>query len=58
MNNGKFDGANLTAEQIALRDYYKAVMSLNSLPAVVGGEMSALNLVGSERVVGFTTLLS
>ena len=57
MNNGKFDGANLTKEQVALRDYYKAVMSLNSLPAVVGGEMSALNLVGSERVVGFTRSL-
>lgn len=57
MNNGKFDGANLTSEQVALRDYYKAVMSLNSLPAVVGGEMSALNLVGSERVVGFTRSL-
>jgi len=57
MNNGKFDGANLTAEQVALREYYKAVMSLNSLPAVVGGEMSALNLVGSERVVGFTRSL-
>lgn len=57
MNNGKFDGANLTQEQVALRDYYKAIMSLNSLPAVVGGEMSALNLVGSERVVGFTRSL-
>ncbi|MEL0647760.1 alpha-amylase family glycosyl hydrolase [Pseudoalteromonas agarivorans] len=53
MNNGKFDGANLTKEQSALRDYYKAIMSLNSLPAVVGGEMTELNVTGSERVVGF-----
>ena len=53
MNNGKFDGANLTKEQVALRDYYKAIMSLNSLPAVVGGEMTELNVTGSERVVGF-----
>lgn len=57
MNNGKFDGANLTAEQAALRDYYKAVMSLNNLPAVVGGEMSPLKTEGSERVVGFTRSL-
>ncbi|XQF90071.1 alpha-amylase family glycosyl hydrolase [Pseudoalteromonas espejiana] len=53
MNNGKFDGANLTKEQVALRDYYKAIMSLNSLPAVVGGEMTELSVTGSERVVGF-----
>ncbi|TMP02416.1 alpha-amylase [Pseudoalteromonas sp. S3178] len=53
MNNGKFDGANLTKEQVALRDYYKAIMSLNSLPAVVGGEMTELNVTKSERVVGF-----
>ncbi|MEL0639231.1 alpha-amylase family glycosyl hydrolase [Pseudoalteromonas aliena] len=53
MSNGKFDGANLTKEQVALRDYYKAIMSLNSLPAVVGGEMTELSVTGSERVVGF-----
>ena len=57
MNNGKFDGANLTQEQVALRDYYKAIMSLNSLPAVVGGEMTELSVTGSERVVGFTRKL-
>ncbi|MEL0632392.1 alpha-amylase family glycosyl hydrolase [Pseudoalteromonas carrageenovora] len=53
MSNGKFDGANLTKEQSALRDYYKAIMSLNSLPAVVGGEVTELNVTESERVVGF-----
>ena len=53
MNNGKFDGANLTKGQSALRDYYKAIMSLNSLPVVVGGEMTELSVTGSERVVGF-----
>jgi len=57
MNSGKFDGANLTKEQSALRDYYKAILSLNSLPAVVGGEMSELSVTGSERVVGFTRKL-
>ncbi|WP_166376255.1 alpha-amylase family glycosyl hydrolase [Pseudoalteromonas sp. Z9A4] len=57
MNNGKFDGANLTSEQASLRDYYKSIMSLNSLPAVVGGNMTALSLSGSERVAGFVRTL-
>ncbi|WP_166419088.1 alpha-amylase family glycosyl hydrolase [Pseudoalteromonas sp. Z1A8] len=57
MNNGKFDGANLTSEQASLRDYYKSIMSLNSLPAVVGGSMTALSLSGSERVAGFVRTL-
>lgn len=57
MNKGKFDGANLTSEQASLRDYYKAIMALNSLPAVVGGTMTALSVSGSERVVGFVRTL-
>ena len=57
MNNGKFDGAKLTNEQAALREYYKAIMALNSLPAVVGGDMQKLNLTGSDRIVGFSRTL-
>jgi len=57
MNKGKFDGANLTSEQASLRDYYKAIMALNSLPAIVGGTMTALSVSGSERVVGFVRTL-
>lgn len=57
MNNGKFDGAKLTNKQAALRDYYKAIMALNSLPAVVGGDMQKLNLTGSDRIVGFSRTL-
>ncbi|MBH0034819.1 alpha-amylase [Pseudoalteromonas sp. NZS71_1] len=57
MNNGKFDGANLSSEQASLRDYYKSIMALNRLPAVVGGTMSELSLSNSERVVGFVRSL-
>ncbi|MGB5790879.1 MAG: alpha-amylase family glycosyl hydrolase, partial [Pseudoalteromonas nigrifaciens] len=57
MNNGQFDGANLTPEQASLQKYYKAIMALNNLPAVVGGDMHALNVQGSDRVVAFSRSL-
>ncbi|MBB1386756.1 alpha-amylase [Pseudoalteromonas sp. SG45-5] len=57
MNNGKFDGANLTIEQVNLRQYYKSIMALNDIPAVVGGDMHPLNVVGSEAVMGFSRSL-
>ena len=57
MNNGKFDGAGLTPEQVALRQYYASVMALNNLPAVVGGDMQPLKITGNDAVVGFTRTL-
>ncbi|TMP72502.1 alpha-amylase family protein [Pseudoalteromonas sp. S1608] len=57
MNNGKFDGANLTPEQAQLRQYYIAIMALNGLPAVVAGDMAPLMVTGSDRVVGFLRTL-
>ncbi|QBJ62734.1 alpha-amylase family protein [Pseudoalteromonas sp. DL-6] len=57
MNNGKFDGANLTPEQAQLRQYYIAIMELNGLPAVVAGDMAPLMVTGSDRVVGFVRTL-
>ena len=57
MNNGKFDGANLTPEQAQLRQYYIAIMALNGLPAVVAGDMAPLLVTGSDRVVGFVRTL-
>jgi neopullulanase len=57
MNNGKFDGANLTSEQSNLRQYYKSLMALNNIPAVVGGAMAPLTIKGSDRVVGFSRFL-
>ncbi|MCK8125683.1 alpha-amylase [Pseudoalteromonas sp. S1610] len=57
MNNGKFDGVNLTPEQAQLRQYYIAIMELNGLPAVVAGDMAPLMVTGSNRVVGFVRTL-
>ena len=57
MNNGKFDGANLTPEQAQLRQYYISIMALNGLPAVVAGDMAPLMVTGSDRVVGFVRTL-
>ena len=57
MNNGKFDGENLTPEQAQLRQYYIAIMELNGLPAVVAGDMAPLMVTGSDRVVGFVRTL-
>ena len=57
MNNGKFDGANLTPKQAQLRQYYIAIMALNGLPAVVAGDMAPLMVTGSDRVVGFVRTL-
>ncbi|TMP73411.1 alpha-amylase [Pseudoalteromonas sp. S1609] len=57
MNNGKFDGANLTPEQAQLRQYYIAIMALNGLPALVAGDMAPLMVTGSDRVVGFVRTL-
>ena len=54
MNNGKFDGGALTAEQSQLRDYYKAVMALSKHPAVVAGDMQPLTVTGSDQVAAFS----
>jgi neopullulanase len=57
MNNGKFDGGQLTAEQAQLRQYYISIMALNDLPAIVAGDMAPLLVTGSNRVVGFVRTL-
>lgn len=57
MNDGKFDGGALTKEQAELRAYYTKLMSLNTLPAIVGGDMQAVELTGSEQVIAFTRKL-
>lgn len=57
MNNGKFDGGQLTAEQAQLRQYYISIMALNDLPAIVAGDMSPLMVTGSDSVIGFARTL-
>ena len=58
MNNGKFDGGQLTTEQAQLRQYYISIMALNDLPAIVAGDMAPLLVTGSNRVVGFVRTLA
>ena len=57
MNNGKFDGGQLTTEQAQLRQYYISIMALNGLPAVVASDMAPLLVKDSDRVVGFVRSL-
>ncbi len=57
MNNGKFDGGQLTTEQAQLRQYYISIMALNDIPAIVAGDMAPLLVTGSNRVVGFVRTL-
>lgn len=57
MNNGKFDGGQLTTEQAQLRQYYISIMALNDLPAIVAGDMAQLMITGSDSVVGFVRTL-
>lgn len=57
MNNGKFDGGALSQAQFDLRSYYSQLMSLNTLPAIVGGDMRAVQVQGNEQVIAFTRQL-
>jgi neopullulanase len=57
MNNGKFDGGQLTTEQAKLRQYYISIMALNDLPAIVAGDMAQLMITESDSVVGFVRTL-
>ncbi|BBN81260.1 O-glycosyl hydrolase family 13 [Pseudoalteromonas sp. A25] len=63
MNNGKFDGAQLSEQQRELRAYYVKLMSLSTLPAVVAGELhpvkvSAQNTIAQQRVMAFARAFS
>ncbi|KZN30760.1 hypothetical protein N474_23855 [Pseudoalteromonas luteoviolacea CPMOR-2] len=48
MNNGKFDGGQLTQKQKELRAYYKKLMNLNALPAIIDGDLLELNPMDLE----------
>ncbi|KZN28568.1 hypothetical protein N480_10785 [Pseudoalteromonas luteoviolacea S2607] len=48
MNNGKFDGGQLTAQQKQLRAYYKKLMSLSFLPAIIEGELIDVAVKGAN----------
>lgn len=58
MNNGKFDGGQLTPAQKQLRAYYKKIMNLSSQPAIIDGELidvDAKNAQGGQakKVMAF-----
>ncbi|WP_440056216.1 alpha-amylase family glycosyl hydrolase [Pseudoalteromonas sp. T1lg65] len=58
MNNGKFDGGQLSLEQQALRSYYLKLLNLAKLPAVAAGELVRFgnnegNTKRSQKVLAF-----
>lgn len=57
MNNGAFDGALLSDEQKQLRMFYRELMALNTLPAIVGGELTNIENSMPDSVVSFTRSL-
>ncbi|WP_442961688.1 alpha-amylase family glycosyl hydrolase [Pseudoalteromonas sp. SMS1] len=50
MNNGKFDGAQLTPAQKQLRAYYKKLMKLSSQPAIVDGELIDVSATNTQGI--------
>lgn len=58
MNNGAFDGALLSPEQRQLRQFYVQLMALNSLPAIVGGELQSVANSQPKQVVSFVRQLA
>ncbi|MFY8273337.1 alpha-amylase family glycosyl hydrolase [Pseudoalteromonas sp. SSDWG2] len=57
MNDGKFDGGQLSDEQRNLRAFYTALMQLNTLPSVVGGQFIELDNSAPEQVISFARQL-
>ncbi|MBS3796497.1 alpha-amylase family glycosyl hydrolase [Pseudoalteromonas sp. BDTF-M6] len=53
MNGGKFDGGALNDEQRALRQFYVDLMALNSLPAIVAGELIPVPNSAPDSVISF-----
>ncbi|WP_105255486.1 alpha-amylase family glycosyl hydrolase [Pseudoalteromonas sp. T1lg75] len=53
MNGGKFDGGALNDEQRALRQFYIDLMALNSLPAIVAGELIPVPNSAPHSVISF-----
>lgn len=53
MNNGAFDGGQLSEAQRELRQFYVQLMSLNRLPAIVAGQLVEVNNSQPQQVVSF-----
>lgn len=53
MNDGEFDGAELSAEQRELRRFYVELMALNKLPAIAQGNLVEVSNSQPKYVVSF-----
>jgi neopullulanase len=53
MNDGEFDGAELSAEQRELRRFYVELMALNQLPAIAQGNLVEVSNSQPQHVVSF-----
>ena len=53
MNGGKFDGGALSAEESALRDYYKRVLNFSVENPAIGGKYIDLHDINREVTVGY-----
>ena len=53
MNDGEFDGAELSAEQRQLRRFYVELMALNKLPAIAQGNLVEVSNSQPKHVVSF-----
>jgi glycosidase len=53
MNNGKFDGGQLTDKEKALRDFYKRLLTFSAGSSALMGEFQEIQTVNRQSTVGF-----
>ncbi|NGY38306.1 alpha-amylase [Flavobacterium sp. XN-5] len=53
MNNGKFDGGQLTDKEKALRDFYKRLLNFSNSSSALMGEFQEIQTVNRQSTVGF-----
>lgn len=53
MNNGKFDGGQLTEKEKSLRDFYKRLLNFSNSSSALMGEFQEIQTVNRQSIVGF-----
>jgi glycosidase len=53
MNNGKFDGGQLTEKEKALRDFYKRLLNFSLTSSALMGEFQEIQTVNRQATLGF-----
>jgi hypothetical protein len=53
MNNGKFDGGQLTSSEKALRDFYKRLLNFSVSSSALMGDFQEIQTVNRQSTVGF-----